>query len=180
MLELPAENPFLERFYADMPGYAMQAQMAFLFQRQKQLAALAQAPMFARGVVSDWMLAKDPIFARLTLSDEEHRLYLQLYAPIAATLPAPDLVLWLRASPETLLSRIRRRGIAMERTIDRDYVERLSDAYAEHFEASDAQPVLSVDADRFDLALDVDRLLERIAVFDDRRGVFSASGAGAE
>jgi 2-amino-4-hydroxy-6-hydroxymethyldihydropteridine diphosphokinase len=180
VLELPAENPFLERFYADMPGYAMQAQMAFLFQRQKQLAALAQAPMFSRGVVSDWMLAKDPIFAKLTLSDEEHRLYLQLYAPIAATLPAPDLVLWLRAGPETLLARIRRRGIAMERTIDAAYLERLSDAYAEHFQANDAQPVLSIDADRFDLAVDVDRLLDRLAVFTDRRGVFAASGTGAE
>ena len=173
MLEQPAENPFLERFYADMPGYAMQAQMAFLFQRQKQLVALAQTSMFSGGVVSDWMLAKDPIFAKLTLSDDEHRLYAQLYAPIAATLPAPDLVVWLRAGPETLLSRIRRRGIAMERTIDRAYLERLSAAYAEHFEASDAQPVLAVDADRFDLARDVDRLLDALAAFEDRRGVFA-------
>lgn len=182
LLEQPAENPFLERFYADMPGYAMQAQMAFLFQRQKQLAAVAQTPMFgaaARGVVSDWMLAKDPIFAKLTLSDEEHRLYAQLYAPIAATLPAPDLVVWLRASPETLLARIRRRGIAMERTIERAYLERLSRAYAEHFEATDAQPVLAVDADRFDLAADVEPLLDAIAGFTDRRGVFAPAERSA-
>jgi 2-amino-4-hydroxy-6-hydroxymethyldihydropteridine diphosphokinase len=188
VLEQPAENPFLERFYADMPGYAMQAQMAFLFQRQKQLAPWAQTSVFAaqgRSVVSDWMLAKDPIFARLTLSDDEHRLYAQLYAPIAATLPTPDLVVWLRASPETLLARVRRRGVAMERTIDRGYLERLSDAYADHFESSDAQPVLAVEADRFDLAVDVERLVDRLATFalsgsrTDRRGVFEGSASRA-
>ena len=98
MLEQPAENPFLGRFYADMQGYAFQTQLFFLFQRQRQVQAIAQPTMFAQTVVSDFMLAKDTIFAKLTLSDDEYRLYAQMYAPIAAQLPEPDVVVWLQAS----------------------------------------------------------------------------------
>ncbi len=118
MLEQPAENPFLGRFYADMKGYAFQTQLFFLFQRQRQVQAIAQPTMFASTVVSDFMLAKDTIFAKLTLSDDEYRLYAQMYAPIAAQLPEPDVVVWLQASPPTLLQRVQRRGVAMEERID--------------------------------------------------------------
>src|SRR3954468_10647037 len=82
-LELPAENPFLERFYADMPGYAFQTQLFFLFQRLRQMQALAQPSMFSNAVVSDFLFAKDAIFARLNLGDDEHRLYQQMYAQVA-------------------------------------------------------------------------------------------------
>ena len=105
MLEQPAENPFLDRFYDDMPGYAFQTQLFFLFQRERQVRELAQSSMFGQGVVSDFMFAKDAIFAELTLSDEEYRLYAQMHAPIAAQLREPDLVIWLQARPETLLAR---------------------------------------------------------------------------
>ena len=128
MLEQPAENPFLGRFYEDMAGYAFQTQLFFLFQRQKQAQAIAQPRMFAEALISDFMFAKDAIFAKLTLSDDEHRLYAQIYAPIAAQLCEPDLVIWLRASPQTLLDRVRRRGRAIEGRIDRRYLESLGQA----------------------------------------------------
>src|SRR5207237_1255618 len=108
MLEQPAENPFLWRFYQDRAGYAFQTQIFFLFQREKQMRSLAQPSVFAQAVVSDFMFAKDALFARLNLSDEEYRLYAQMHQPIAAQLCEPDLVIWLRASAETLLGRVRK------------------------------------------------------------------------
>jgi deoxyadenosine/deoxycytidine kinase len=78
MLERPQDNPFLQRFYADMEGYAFQVQLSFLFQRAKQVAELTQTKLFARPVVADYLFSKDALFARLTLTDAEHRLYTPL------------------------------------------------------------------------------------------------------
>ena len=178
MLERPAENPFLDRFYADMAGYAFQTQLFFLFQRQKQVQAIAQPDVFGAAIVSDFMLAKDALFARLTLSDEEHRLYAQMYAQVATQVREPDLVLWLQASPETLLGRVRRRGIAMERAIDVAYLARLCDAYAEHFHAYQGAPVFAVDTERANFVerdLDLDHLVERLDRFEGRRDSLDAT-----
>jgi deoxyguanosine kinase len=177
MLEQAAENPFLGRFYADMKGYAFQTQLFFLFQRQKQVQAIAQPTMFASSVVSDFMFAKDAIFAKLTLSDDEYRLYAQMYAPIAAQLPAPDLVVWLQASPQTLLQRVRRRGVMMEERIDLAYLARLADAYAEYFAGSDSVPVFAVDTEHFnpvDRPDDLDLLVDGLEHFEGRRGFLAA------
>ena len=144
LLEQAGENPFLERFYADPAGYALQAQLAFLFQRLRQMQALAQPGMFAGGVVSDFMFAKDALFARLTLSDEEYALYARLAAQAMAHPPEPDLVVWLQASPATLLRRIRARGLSMEQGIAEEYLQRLCDAYVEHFHRHAGAPVLAV------------------------------------
>jgi len=150
VLEKPAENPFLDRFYDDMPGYAFQTQLFFLFQRQRQMQALAQPSMFAGSVVSDFMFDKDAIFAKLTLGDDEYRLYAQMHAPIAAQLGAPDLVIWLQAAPPVLLDRVHRRGLAMEQGIELAYLERLDAAYAEFFAGYDGAPVLAIDTGRFE------------------------------
>ena len=104
MLEQPAENPFLWRFYQDRAGYAFQTQLFFLFQRERQMRTLSQPSMFSQTVVSDFMFAKDALFARLNLSDEEYRLYAQMHQPIAAQLREPDLVLWLQASASSFWS----------------------------------------------------------------------------
>jgi deoxyguanosine kinase len=178
MLERPAENPFLDRFYADMAGYAFQTQLFFLFQRQKQVQAIAQPNVFGAAVVSDFMLAKDALFARLTLSDDEHRLYAQMYAQVAAQVREPDLVIWLQASPETLLARVQRRGIAMEHAIDLDYLGRLCDAYVEHFRAYDGAPVFAVDTEHVNFVereVDVAHLLDRLERFEGRRETLGGS-----
>ena len=180
--ELPADNPFLDRFYADMPGYAFQTQLFFLFQRQKQLQAIAQPNMFAPAVVSDFMFAKDALFARLTLSDGEHRLYAQMHAQVASQMRDPDLVVYLQASPETLLARVRRRGVAMEQGIDLDYLHKLVDAYAEFFASYDGAPVFGVETESFNPAersADFHRLLERLQAFDGRREFAGGRGGGA-
>ena len=177
LLELPEENPFLGRFYDDMKGYAFQTQLFFLFQRAKQMQAIAQPGMFEHAVVSDFLFAKDALFARLTLSDDEHRLYTQMYAQIAPQVSEPDLVIWLQASPATLLQRIRRRAIRMERTIDVDYLQRLCDAYVQYFHSYDGAPVFAVGTEHFNpIERDADFkvLLERLGNFRGRREFFNA------
>ncbi|HKW82202.1 MAG TPA: deoxynucleoside kinase [Burkholderiaceae bacterium] len=180
LLELPDENPFLARFYDDMPGYAFQTQLFFLFQRAKQMQAIAQPGMFEHAVVSDFLFAKDALFARLTLSDDEHRLYTQMYAQIAPQVGEPDLVIWLQAPPATLLQRIRKRAIRMERTIDVDYLQRLCDAYVQYFHSYDGAPVFAVGTEHFnpiEREADFKVLLERLANFRGRREFFNAEGA---
>src|SRR5664279_2793729 len=182
MLEQPGENPFLDRFYDDMAGYAFQTQLFFLFQRERQMRAMAQPSMFAHAVVSDFMFAKDALFARLNLSDDEYRLYAQMHRPIATQLREPDLVVWLRASPRTLLARVRSRGVAMERGIDLAYLERLCDAYAEFFGGYDGAPVYAVDTEQFNPLgheADLAELLAGLEGFGERRGHFGARSDSA-
>ena len=172
MLEQPEANPFLERFYDDTPGYAFQTQLFFLFQRLRQVRSLAQPGMFTQTVVSDFMFAKDALFARVNLSDEEYRLYAQMYAQLAPQVPQPDLVVWLQASPAALLQRVHQRGIAMEQGISQDYLATLSDAYAEQFRHYTGAPVFVVDTEDFHPAAsnaDFALLLERLGGFDSRR-----------
>lgn len=125
LMERPQDNPFLEKFYRDAARHALPAQMFFLFQRLHQLRELAQGDLFEARVVSDFLLDKDPIFAELTLDDDELNLYRQLYNHLRPQAPAPDLVLYLQAEPATLLERIERRGIPMEAAISAHYLHRL-------------------------------------------------------
>jgi deoxyadenosine/deoxycytidine kinase len=181
LLEKPEENPFLARFYeggaegGSVGGhrYALQTQLFFLFQRIEQYRALAQPGMFTPRIVSDFMFAKDALFARLTLSDDEYRLYRQIEQHASPPQPRPDVVIWLRAEPATLLQRIRQRGIAMERGIGAGYLQRLADAYAEHFERERDVPVIAVDTDDFNPLANpahFARLLDRLAAEGESGG----------
>ena len=182
LLEQAEANPFLERFYDDVAGYAFQTQLFFLFQRLKQVQTLSQTGMFSRGVVSDFLFAKDALFARLNLSDDEYRLYAQMYAQVVPQVPQPDLIIWLQAAPQTLLRRIRRRGIAMEQGITEAYLQRLCDAYVEHFRSHEGAPVFTVVTEHFDplgRAADFELLLARLATFEGARGVLDPMPAAA-
>lgn len=179
MMETPDENPFLERFYADQPGYAFQTQLSFLFQRLKQVQGMSQPGMFSPIIVSDFVFAKDALFARLNLSDDEFRLYSQMYSQAAKQVPEPDLVIWLQASPGNLLGRVRRRGIRMESSIDEGYLSRLCGAYADHFASYDGAPVFTVATEHFNPAnqeADFATLLQKLSAFTSRRGYFSPGG----
>lgn len=178
LLERPDENPYLERFYADGAGYAFQTQVFFLFQRVRQVRELAQPGLLAPPVVSDFMLAKDALFARMNLSDEEYHLYSQMYAQVAAQAPQPDLVIWLQASPHTLMQRVRQRGIAMEQRIALDYLGRLCESYVNFFQTFDGAPVMVVDTEHFNPVLrsaDFDALVAALGRIDSRRALFSLS-----
>lgn len=183
MLERAEENPYLERFYADLPGYAFQTQVFFLFQRMRQVRELAQPSLLAAPMVSDFMLAKDALFARMNLSDEEYRLYQQMYAQVSSQLPQPDLVIWLQATPPTLMQRIKQRGIAMEQRIAPEYLQKLCDAYADYFQTFDAAPLMVVDSERFnpiEREHDFLRLVQALGEMSGARVVFDVRAAGLQ
>jgi len=146
VLEQGEKNPFLERFYRNPRAAAFQTQLYFLFQRARQMQDLRQQDLFQRVRVSDYLLEKDRLFARLTLDDEEFGLYEQVYARLAIDAPVPDLVVYLQAPVDVLLERIARRGIAYEQAIERRYLERLAESYSRFFLEFDAAPVLTVNA----------------------------------
>ncbi len=150
VLEQGEENPFLERFYRNPRAAAFQTQLYFLFQRARQMQELRQQDMFQRVRVSDYLLEKDRLFARLTLDDGEFDLYQQVYARLAIDAPVPDLVVYLQAPVDVLLERIGRRGIAYEQAIERRYLERLAESYARFFLEYQACPVLTVNAAEID------------------------------
>jgi len=178
LMESAEENPFLERFYADLPGYAFQTQVFFLFQRLRQMQAALQPGMFSARIVSDFAFAKDSLFARVNLSDEEYRIYAQMYAQAAPQVPQPDLIIWLQATPGTLLDRIEHRGLRMERNIGPEYLQRLCDAYGEFFASYDGAPVFAVGTEELNLVdsdADYALLLERLHAFTGRRGVLNPS-----
>ena len=137
-----AGNPFLERFYENPRKFAFQTQLFFLLSRYRQQRELAQGDLFEGGMVCDYILAKDKIFALINLEDDEISLYESIYKLLVSTLPKPDLVIYLQARPEVLLSRVRKRGIAYERNISLDYLRTLSDAYNEYFFHYNETPLL--------------------------------------
>ena len=152
VLEQAEANPFLERFYRDPAGAALPAQLHFLFQRVQQLTALRQDDLFATQHVSDYLLEKDRLFARVILDDAEFALYEQIYARMVTDPPRPDLVVYLQAPVDVLLERISRRGIRSEQFIERAYLEKLNDAYARFFHDYDDAPLLIVNAAAIDPA----------------------------
>ena len=144
MLERAEENPFLERFYRDPRNAALPTQLSFLFQRARQLQELRQGDIFQPMRVADFLLEKDPLFARLNLDDEELKLYEQVYQHLTLDAPRPDLVVYLQAPVEVLSRRINHRGIGYERLIQQDYLERVTDAYSHFFHHYDSSPLLIV------------------------------------
>ncbi len=148
--EEAGNNPFLERFYEDRKGYAFQTQLFFLLSRYRQQRELAQGNLFEKGLVCDYILAKDKIFALINLEDDEVALYEGIYRILVPTIPRPDLVIYLQARPEVLLQRVRKRGIAYERNISLDYLKTLSDAYNEYFFHYNETPLLVVNTSEID------------------------------
>jgi deoxyguanosine kinase len=128
-LEVVEENPFLAQFYADMRGHAFQTQLFFLLSRHKQQSELKQYDLFMERVVSDYLFAKDRIFANITLDDNELALYTRLADLLERDVPSPDIVVYLQASVDALMERIRRRGREYERDMSREYIETLNEAY---------------------------------------------------
>ncbi|HEX8955077.1 MAG TPA: deoxynucleoside kinase [Burkholderiaceae bacterium] len=175
LLELPQDNPFLEKFYRDAARYALPTQMFFLFQRLNQLRELMQTDLFSAPIVSDFLLDKDPIFATLTLADDELNLYRQMYEHLSPQAPVPDLVIYLQAEPQVLIERVKKRGIAMESNISENYLVRLCESYSRYFYHYDAAPLLIVNAETLnpiEREQDFQLLLARIKNMRGKRGFF--------
>jgi len=176
VLESPGENPFLERFYRDGRRYALPTQLFFLFQRVNQLRDLAQRDLFSHAMVGDFLLDKDPLFARLTLEDDELALYQRIFENLQPQAPVPDLVVYLQAQPDTLVQRVQRRGIAMESGIGEGYLRTLADAYSRFFYHYDAAPLLIVNTEHLnpvDRDEDFELLLRHLDEMRGRRSFFS-------
>ena len=159
------ENPFLGSFYEDRRKWAFQTQLFFLLSRFQQQQQLFQPDLFDEVTVADYLFAKDRIFATLNLDANELALYEQVYALMGGRTVRPDLVIYLQARHEVLLQRIRRRGRAIERTLDPDYLEALGKAYNDFFFHYEETPLLVVNTSDIDLVAsvrDVDALISVI------------------
>jgi len=176
LLEDPKANPFLPQFYRDMRRYALPTQLFFLFQRVGQLEALKQPDLFEKPTVADFTLAKDPLFARLTLDDAEFQLYSRIYEHVRPQAPVPDLVIYLQASIDTLLSRVRKRGNPIETPIAEEYLRRLSEAYTRYFLNYADSPLLVVNSERLnfvEVPEHLELLVERITAMRGGREFFN-------
>jgi len=176
LLERPEENPFLARFYQDPPRYALATQLFFLFQRGNEVRDLAQMDLFRSTTVADYLFEKDPLFARLNLSDQEFVLYQQIYHALQLQAPVPDLVIYLQAAPETLVERVRRRAQPYELGISESYLLRLAQSYSDFFYHYDAAPVLMVNSEHLNFVdgdEDFTLLLHRIEEMRGPREFFS-------
>lgn len=150
VLESVVENPFLEEFYKSGRKTALPAQLFFLFQRARQLETLRQSDMFSPVRIADFHVLKDRLFAELNLSRDEMELYDQIYSKLDVEVPTPDLVIYLQASVDALMSRITQRGLEYERMLDRSYLEDVADTYARYFYDYDESPLLIVNASTID------------------------------
>ena len=176
LLEDPKANPFLPLFYRDMRRYALPTQLFFLFQRVGQLEGLKQPDLFEKPTVADFTLAKDPLFARLTLDDAEYQLYTRIYEHVRPQAPTPDLVIYLQAPIETLSQRVKKRGNPIEAGIEEDYLRRLSDAYTRYFLNYADSPLLIVNSERLNFVDNPDHfelLLDRLHAMRGGREYFN-------
>lgn len=176
VLEQPAENPFIARFYQDMARYALPTQLFFLFQRARMIEPLKQRDMFARPAVADFLLDKDLLFARVTLSGDEFALYQKIYDALRPQAPAPDLVIYLQAQPAVLIERVRRRAAGFERGISEEYLALLAESYARFFYHYAAAPLLIVNSENLNFVerdADFELLVSRVRGMKSRREFFN-------
>lgn len=174
--EAAEENPFLEHFYRNSRNSALPVQLFFLTQRVRQWESMLQQDMFQQRMISDFMMEKDRLFAKLTLNDDEFRLYDQIHTAFSVPATRADLVIYLQAPVETLKKRVRKRGLASEKFIQDDYLENLSEAYAQFFLHYDSSPLLIVNAGNFNPIendADYQELLKRIRSIRSGRHYFN-------
>ncbi len=162
VMEVVEENPFLSSFYSDRTKFAFQTQMFFLLSRFKQQQALFQQDLFNEVTVSDYLFAKDRIFACLTLDTNELALYDRVFEALGPRVTKPDLVIYLQARLDVLLYRIKKRGREFERKFDPEYLEELVKAYNEFFFHYSETPLLVINTSDIDFVnneADLDNLL---------------------
>lgn len=165
VLEEVEENPFLKDFYQDRERFAFQTQMHFLFSRYQQQRGLSQLDLFRERMVSDYLFQKDRIFASLNLSERELGLYERLVGWLELDVVKPDVVVYLQATPEVLMSRIARRARPFEKDMEREYIKQLNEAYNHYFFHYTEAPLLVVNTNAIDFvnnSSDFEDLLDRI------------------
>jgi deoxyadenosine/deoxycytidine kinase len=170
LLEEVEANPFLSLFYKEPERHAFQTQLFFLLSRYRQQESLKQQPLFGRGLISDYLFAKDRIFANLTLSDDELALYEKVFRVLDVKVVRPDLVVYLQATPEVLMQRIRARGLDFERPIKESYLESLVKQYNQFFFHYNETPLLVVNTTELDIVRKPDDLSNLVREIMTMRG----------
>lgn len=158
LLEVFEENPFLSDFYADRDKYAFQTQIYFLLSRYQQQHRVIEEIIGRSPLISDYTFAKDRLFAHLNLRGDELALYEQLHTVLAARIPLPSLVVYLRADTDVLMERIAFRDRPYERNMDREYIDSLRLAYERFFSTYDQAPVLTIDTNNINFVRNVQDL----------------------
>jgi deoxyguanosine kinase len=152
LLEVFEENPFLARFYQDRERYAFQTQTFFLLSRYQQQHEAVPNALAYSNLISDYTFDKNKIFARLTLAGDELEMYERVQDTLGARIPLPDLTVYLHADVETLMTRIAIRDRSYERTMEREYIAALAQAYEAYYATYSASPVLKIETDDLDFA----------------------------
>jgi deoxyguanosine kinase len=163
--ELAEDNPFLSEFYRDARKAALQTQIFFLMSRYSQQQQLVHRDLFSGAIISDYLFAKDRIFAHLNLNDRELMLYNRVVSALEADVAKPDLVVYLTASVDTLTDRINKRGRDFEKNIERRYLDLLCESYSNYFFHYTETPLLVVKTDNIDFRKDrgnFDYLIDKI------------------
>ena len=180
MLEGVDNNPFLQRFYDNPQGAALPTQLFFLFQRAQQIEDLKQEDMFLSVRIADFLIEKDRLFAELTLSQDELKLYEKVYESLSINAPTPDLVIYLQAPVEVLKERIAARGIGFEQSIGPNYLRHLAEAYTRLFHSYTKSPLLIVNAGNIDWVHndeDYELLVKEIMTITHGRHFFNPGAA---
>jgi deoxyadenosine/deoxycytidine kinase len=167
VFERVEDNPFLPKFYEDPKTHAFQNQLFFLLSRYQQQRDLGQQDLFAQNLISDYLFAKDKIFATLTLSGEELNLYQQIYQLLDPRVPKPDLTIYLQARPEVLYKRIKKRDKSYERSVTLDYLKEVAQAYSEFFFHYEETPLLVVNTSEIDFVASGEQLADLIKEIND-------------
>ena len=163
LLEVFEENPFLSDFYADRARYAFQTQIFFLLSRYRQQHSVISSTLKYSALVSDYLFAKDWLFAHLNLAGDELAMYERVHAILGEQIPTPALVIYLKASTEVLMQRITHRDRSYERQMDPAYLDALRAAYDQYFTDFSEAPVLVLDTDHLDIVRDPDARAEVVA-----------------
>jgi deoxyguanosine kinase len=151
VLERFADNPFLPKFYKDQNRYAFPLEMSFLADRYQQLSDdLAQFDLFKDFIVADYHIFKSLIFAKITLQEDEYRLYRNLFDIIYKEMPKPDLYIYLYQNTGRLLENIKKRGRAYEQNIEGDYLDKINNGYLEYIKSQTDLNVLIIDVSNRD------------------------------
>ncbi len=165
MMESVDDNPFVELFYQNPSRHALAVQLSFLFSRLKQWQGIHQQELFSQGLVSDYLFAKDRLFASVNLTDEEFILYDQVARLVSVDIPKPDLVIYLQSDHDIIMERIRNRNRSMERGLTPDYLKKVMAGYDNFFFHYQETPLLIVQTDHLNFAEndeDMDALINRI------------------
>ena len=146
VLERFADNPFLPKFYEDQNRYAFPLEMSFLADRYKQLSDdLSQFDLFKDFIVADYHIFKSLIFAKITLADDEYRLYSNLFHIIYKEMPKPDLYVYLYQNSERLLENIKKRGRSYEQEIQAEYLDKINTGYLDYIKSQTDLNILIID-----------------------------------